>query len=95
MIEADLAAIRADLATMAAELRDLRRELAAQAAERWLTRGEAAAALGCSTDTIDRQLRSGALRSRRLGPRCVRVCIPMPTPTGEVAVLATKARRIA
>jgi excisionase family DNA binding protein len=91
-------AIRLALAPLldpiAAELRAQRHEIQrlreALGTGRWVSRREAAAALGVSLDSIDRRISDRSLRSRKLG-RTVRVLLDLPVTDDEVAQLAAEA----
>lgn len=88
------------LAPLAAEVRGLRADVAAMRAElaaqasRWVSRAEAAQALGVSLDTLDKRIASGdgTLRVRRLG-RAVRVLVLPPPTDVEIAQLAAAVAR--
>jgi len=91
-------AFRAVLAPLADEVRalreeigQLRRALDARLPEPWLTRQEAAEALGCSVATIDRQIAVGLLQARRIGKRGIRVRI-LAHSDESVAATARKVR---
>jgi len=60
-------------------------------ASRWVSRREAAEALGVSPDTIDRRLRDGSLRVQRMG-RTVRVLLEPPPTEDKIGELAREAR---
>lgn len=85
------AAVREALRPLEREVRDLRATVATNSA-RWLSRREAAEALGISTDTIDRQVRDGTLQVRRTG-RAIRVLVAPPATDEEIAALARTVRR--
>lgn len=85
-------AVRTAVAPLTAEIAQLRRTLDARLPERWLSRAEAAEALGCSVDTVDRQIAAGMLPSRKIGSRGVRVRLPISPEADEIAILARKAR---
>lgn len=84
-------AVREAVRPLERELRDLRAAVSAGPA-RWLSRREAAEALGISTDTIDRQVRDGTLQVRRAG-RAIRVLVAPPATDYEIAALAAETRR--
>ena len=97
MLEAALAtlvreAVVAAVAPLASEIADLRLALDARLPERWLTRTEAADALHCSVDTIDRQIASGVIRSQKIGRRGVRIRLALPSGDDEIERLAREAR---
>lgn len=84
-------AFSAALAPLAAELRALR-ALVAPPEHRWGSRREAADFYGASRDTIDRRVKDGTLRSRRLG-RKVLVEMEGGADDIKIAALARTARR--
>jgi hypothetical protein len=84
----ELAPLRAEMAAVRAELQRVREALGAG---RWVSRREAAEALGLSVDSIDRRCGDGSLRSRRLG-RAVRILIEPTTNENQIAELARAAR---
>ena len=85
-------AVGAAVAPLAIEIAQLRRQLDERLPQRWVTRTEAAEALNCSVDTVDRQVVAGALQAQRIGKRGVRVRLPSRPEAGEVGRLAREAR---
>ena len=81
--------IRTELAGVRDELRRMR---AAIGAGRWVSRREAAEALGISVDSVDRRIADKGLRARRIG-RAVRVLLEPLATDQEIAALAAEARR--
>lgn len=78
------------VAPLERELRALRAAVGAGAG-RWCDRRAAAEALAISTDTVDRMVARGALRSRRLGRR-ISIFVEPPAPADEIGRLAAAAR---
>jgi len=85
-------AVTAAVAPLAAEIGRLREALG-ERERRWITRKEAAAALGCSVDSIDRRVAAGELQTQRIGKRGLRVRLPISPEASDIARLATEARR--
>jgi excisionase family DNA binding protein len=77
------------LAVEVARLRDA----IAEKEQPWVSRREAATRLGCSVDTVDRQISAGTLQVQRIGARGVRVRLPATPEASAIAALAAEARR--
>jgi excisionase family DNA binding protein len=95
MLEAALrdliaSAVSEATAPLVREVRELRAVVAAKSSK-WVSRADAAEALGVSTDTISRRCADGSLRSRKLG-RSVRVLLESPATEDQISVLAAEAR---
>jgi len=71
------------------EIRQLRAVVAASGAK-WVSRRDAAEALGVSLDSIDRRCADRSLQSRKVG-RSVRVMLEPLATDGEIVAMAQKA----
>jgi hypothetical protein len=82
--EARLARLEAQLARVLVLLERRAEE------ERWVSRATAARVLNRSVDSIDRDIRSGLLQSRRVG-RAIRILLASPPTETEVDQAAVRA----